>query len=107
MSGSTSESSRSRHRKSQRQNRASTWCRDRLDSDVLPLTQEFLAHMLGSQRSTVSLAAGRLERSGLIDYSRGRLTILDVAAVQARACECYATLRQRELEFGIDPRSVH
>ncbi len=58
--------------------------------------------MLGSQRSTVSLAAGRLERSGMIAYSRGRLTILDLAAVQARACECYASVRRRAVDMGLE-----
>ncbi len=78
-------------------------CQDRLGRDLLPLTQEFLGHMLGSQRSTVSQTAARLEKAGLIRYSRGRITVLDRPGLEARACECYATLRQREREFGIDP----
>jgi CRP-like cAMP-binding protein len=63
---------------------------DRMESDFLHLTQEFLSQMLGVQRSTVTVAAGELQRNGLIGYSRGRIHILDRAGLTARACECYA-----------------
>ena len=62
---------------------------DRTQSDVLNLTQEFLAMMLGSQRSTVTLVAGSLQRSGLIEYQRGRVKILNRANLEAAACDCY------------------
>jgi CRP-like cAMP-binding protein len=62
---------------------------DRMESDFLHLTQEFLSQMLGVQRSTVTVAAGELQRNGLIGYSRGRIHILDRAGLTARACECY------------------
>ena len=70
--------------------------RDRASSDELPLTHEFLADMLGSRRSTVSLAAGTLQKAGLIQYSRGRVKILDRTGLQNSACECYETSKQYE-----------
>jgi CRP-like cAMP-binding protein len=63
---------------------------DRVGSDLLPLTQDYLAVMTGVQRSTVSLMAAPLKKAKIIDYSRGQVTILDRAALEARACECYA-----------------
>ena len=62
---------------------------DRLESSTLNLTQEFLAQMLGSRRSTVTVAAGQLQRQGLIDYARGRIQILDRPGLEGVACECY------------------
>jgi len=62
---------------------------DRMEADSLNLTQEFLAQMLGVQRSTVTVAAGELQRAGLIGYSRGKIHILDRARLSATACECY------------------
>jgi CRP-like cAMP-binding protein len=62
---------------------------DRMESEFLHLTQEFLAQMLGVQRSTVTVAAGELQRQGLIGYSRGRIHILDRAGLTAKTCECY------------------
>ncbi len=62
---------------------------DRIHSDMLNLTQEFLAEMLGSQRTTVALVAGILQRAGHIEYSRGRVRILDRAGLSAVACDCY------------------
>jgi CRP-like cAMP-binding protein len=68
---------------------------DRVRSNVLPLTQEFLAAMLGVRRSGVSEAAGELQRSGLIRYRRGEITIVDRAGLEKTACECYGVDRQR------------
>jgi CRP-like cAMP-binding protein len=62
---------------------------DRMELDSLNLTQEFLAQMLGVQRSTVTVAAGELQRAGLIGYSRGRINILNRVDLTKRACECY------------------
>jgi CRP-like cAMP-binding protein len=62
---------------------------DRMESDELHLTQEFLSQMLGVQRSTVTVAAGVLQRDGLIGYSRGRIHITDRPGLTARTCECY------------------
>jgi CRP-like cAMP-binding protein len=63
---------------------------DRMESEFLHLTQEFLSQMLGVQRSTVTVAAGELQRNGLIGYSRGRIHILDRDGLTAKACECYS-----------------
>lgn len=62
---------------------------DRMETDRLQLTQEFLAQMLGVQRSTVTVAAGALQRGGMIEYSRGRITILNRPMLKDSACECY------------------
>jgi CRP-like cAMP-binding protein len=65
---------------------------DRMETEHLSLTQEFLAQMLGVQRSTVTMAAGILQRSGMIEYSRGRITILKRPMLKDAACECYAII---------------
>ncbi len=62
---------------------------DRIGDSELRLTQEFLSQMLGARRSTVTLVAGTLQRSGLIEYSRGEVKILDRAGLERAACECY------------------
>jgi CRP-like cAMP-binding protein len=62
---------------------------DRTETESLLLTQEFLSQMLGVQRSTVTVAAGELQRAGIISYSRGHIHILDRPALASRACECY------------------
>jgi CRP-like cAMP-binding protein len=67
--------------------------RDLSGSDTLPFTQEFLAEMLGVQRSSVSIVAHTLQRAGLIKYSRGRIQILNLEGLQDAACECYQTVR--------------
>jgi CRP-like cAMP-binding protein len=63
---------------------------DRTEAQSLHLTQEFLSQMLGVQRSTVTVAAGELQRAGLIGYSRGHIHILDRAGLIERTCECYS-----------------
>jgi CRP-like cAMP-binding protein len=68
--------------------------RDRMESDTFFLTQEFLAIMLGSRRTTVTAAAGMLQRKGLIRYSRGRIHIVNPAGLEKEACECYGTVRE-------------
>lgn len=67
--------------------------RDKSGLDDLPMTQEFLATMVATQRTTVSGIASGLKAEGLIRYSRGRLRICDAEELEARACECYATMR--------------
>jgi CRP-like cAMP-binding protein len=62
---------------------------DLTQSESLGLTQEFLAQMLGSQRTTVALVAGLLQRSGLIQYSRGKVRILNREGLESAACDCY------------------
>jgi CRP-like cAMP-binding protein len=65
-----------------------------LVGDELPLTQDFLAQMIGVQRTSVSGVAARLQEEGLIDYHRGRVTILDIKGVERRACECSGVVRE-------------
>jgi len=67
---------------------------DRMESETLHLTQEFLAQMLGVQRSTVTVAAGEMQRKGMIGYSRGRIHILDRPALIGKACECYGIVNE-------------
>jgi CRP-like cAMP-binding protein len=68
---------------------------DVLGSENVPLTQEFLSHMLGVRRTSVSLVAHTLQQAGLIQYSRGKIKILDRAAIEETACECYAVIREK------------
>jgi CRP-like cAMP-binding protein len=67
---------------------------DRLPSNELHMTQELIANMLGVRREGVTEAAGRLQRAGLIEYSRGRITVLDRPGLEARVCECYEVVRK-------------
>lgn len=69
--------------------------RDRLSSDNLPLTQEFLSQMLGTRRSSVTIAAGVLQKAGMISYTRGNVTIVDRHKLEEAACECYGIVRQQ------------
>ena len=63
---------------------------DRLPSNELVMTQELIANMLGVRREGVTEAAGKLQDAGVIQYSRGRITVLDRPKLEARVCECYA-----------------
>jgi CRP-like cAMP-binding protein len=62
---------------------------DRVDADQFLLTQAFLAQMLGVRRASVGMVAGKLQKAGLIRYSRGVITVLDRPGLEAAACECY------------------
>jgi CRP-like cAMP-binding protein len=66
---------------------------DRLPSNELVMTQELIANMLGVRRETVTEAAGKLQDAGVIQYSRGRITVLDRPALEVRTCECYAVVK--------------
>jgi CRP-like cAMP-binding protein len=68
---------------------------DRLDQDALPLTHEFLAEMLGVQRSTVSSVLRSIQMSGLIEQRRGGIQVTDRAGLEQAACECYRKIRSR------------
>ncbi len=70
---------------------------DRLPENRLQMTQELIANMLGVRRQGVTQSAGKLEREGLISYSRGLITVLDRPGLEKRACECYAVVK-RETE---------
>jgi CRP-like cAMP-binding protein len=73
---------------------------DLVGSD-LPLTQEFLAQMMGVQRTSVSGVASRLQEEGLIDYHRGKVRIVSIDGVQRRACECHEAVREQYVDvFG-------
>jgi CRP-like cAMP-binding protein len=76
-------------------------CHDRIQSDRLMLTHDFLGQMLGAPRTTVTLAAGLLHRAGLIEYSRGVVTIQNRAELENAACECYRTVRDEFRRCGL------
>ena len=86
--------------------RCSRWLlltHDRVGDREFPLTQEFLAQMLGVRRASVTAAAGALQNAGLISYSRGRVTVLDREGLEKAACECYGIIRhefERLLPLG-------
>jgi CRP-like cAMP-binding protein len=77
---------------------------DRVASDEIPLTHEFLAQMLGVRRPGVTVAIGILERAGLISHGRGRITVTDRKGLEAASCECYAAIKRREtiLSLGLN-----
>jgi CRP-like cAMP-binding protein len=68
---------------------------DRLGGDLVPLTQDFLAHMLGTRRASVTVAAGILQKAGLITYNRGHVKIDNRSRLEDAACECYAAMKQQ------------
>jgi len=76
-------------------------CHDRMESDAFTITHEFLGHMLGTPRSTVTLAAGILHKAGLVDYSRGQVRIQNRSGLENAACECYQTIRKEFERLGI------
>ena len=67
---------------------------DRLSSNELTMTQELIGNMLGVRREGVTEAAGKLQAAGVIRYSRGKITVLDRAKLEARVCECYAVVKR-------------
>ncbi|MCA1711273.1 MAG: Crp/Fnr family transcriptional regulator [Actinobacteria bacterium] len=82
---------------------------DRVPSGAFPLTQQFLAHMLGVRRASVSEAAGRLAKDGHLAYTRGAVRILDRPGLENRSCECYgviAAMLDRMLGDDVDPAAV-
>jgi len=74
---------------------------DRVDSGSLPISHDFLATMLGTDRPTVSLAAGFLQRKGLIEYTRGAVKIVNRRKLEKSACECYGVIQQYDGELGL------
>jgi CRP-like cAMP-binding protein len=81
-------------------------CADRAHSNTFKMSHEFLADMLGSTRSTVSITAGLLKHEKLIDYTRGVIHILDTHGLERRACECYCVIKDHldnyaEFDSGI------
>jgi CRP-like cAMP-binding protein len=68
---------------------------DRVGKSTFQLTQEFISHMLGTRRASVTVAAGILQKAGLITYTRGQVTIEDRAGLESAACECYEGINQQ------------
>jgi CRP-like cAMP-binding protein len=84
--------------------RLSRWlltCHDRMESDRLRLTHDFLGQMLGAPRTTVTLSARLLQRAGLIRYSRGVVTIRNRSALEKTACECYRVVLSEFQRLGL------
>ena len=73
---------------------------DRVGSAILPFTHEFLAGMLGTGRATVTLAAGILQKAGMIGYHRGAVKIVNRKLLERAVCECYGAIRQVELTIS-------
>ena len=80
------------HEMDQRLARWLLMSQDRLDGNVVPLTQDYLSHMLGTRRASVTVAAGMLQKAGLITYKRGAVTIEDRNRLEKASCECYGVL---------------
>ena len=76
-------------------------CQDRVDSQMLPLTHEFLAQMLGTGRPSVTLAAGVLESAGLIENMRGMVKILNRKSLEEASCECYRVIQHFNGGLGL------
>jgi CRP-like cAMP-binding protein len=74
---------------------------DRVDSAALPITHDFLATMLGTDRPSVSVAAGVFQKKGFIQYTRGAVKIVNRKKLEDSACECYGVIRQYDGEFGL------
>lgn len=97
----------SRHDLSQRLAKWLLMAQDRMDGDVLPLTQDLLARMLGVHRPTISVAAARLQDEQLIRYSPGRITILDRRGLEQAACECHGAATRWYRQFlGLHPAGL-
>jgi CRP-like cAMP-binding protein len=79
-------------------------CANRIQSDELPLTQEFLGQMLGTRRSSVTVAAGILQKAGIISYNRGNVKIVDRPKLEAAACECYGLMQQQRNSWRADTK---
>ena len=67
---------------------------DRLDTNRLVMTQELIANMLGVRREGVTEAAGKLQKAGVIEYRRGKITVLDRQRLEAMSCECYEVVKR-------------
>jgi CRP-like cAMP-binding protein len=80
------------HEVDQRLARWLLMCQDRIGGDFVPLTQEFLGHMLGTRRASVTVAAGMLQKAGHITYNRGKVRIVNRDDLKAASCECYGVL---------------
>jgi CRP-like cAMP-binding protein len=80
---------------------------DRIGDDHLPLTQEFLGQMLGTRRASVSEAAGKLQKAGMITYTRGNVTILNRSKLEQVACDCYGIIQEQKRRWLEETRSTN
>jgi CRP-like cAMP-binding protein len=76
-------------------------CHDRMQADDLPLTHESLAMMLGTRRASVTVAAGILQKAGLIEHLRGHVRIVDRKGLEKAACECYSVIHNEYVRLGL------
>jgi CRP-like cAMP-binding protein len=86
------------------QQRLSRWLlmtQDRVGTGVLPITHDFIATMMGTDRSTVSVAASVLQKKGILEYVRGAVKIVNRRKLEKTACECYGVIQQFEDELGL------
>ncbi len=79
---------------------------DRLGGNLVPLTQDFLAHMLGTRRASVTVAAGILQKAGFITYNRGKVKIDDRSGLEDAVCECYAAMRQQSDNWEKEAKAI-
>ena len=79
---------------------------DRAGGEALPYTHEFLSHMLGANRKSVTLAAQSMQTAGLISYRRGTIQVLDRAGLEKASCECYAIVKERFDAFLTPPSTA-
>ena len=77
---------------------------DRIGGDTMPLTQEFLGQMLGTRRSSVSMAANILQKAGMITYTRGNVTIVDKPKLTEAACDCYEIIQNHQVNWQAETR---
>jgi len=82
-------------------------CLDRLPSNRLDMTQELIANLLGVRRESIAVVAGKLQSAGLINYSRGHITVLDRPHLEERACECYAVVKREYDRLLPSDRPAH
>jgi CRP-like cAMP-binding protein len=79
---------------------------DRAEGEALPYTHEFLSHMLGANRKSVTLAAQSLQTAGLISYQRGKIQVVNRGGLEQASCECYAIVRERFEAFLTPPSTA-
>jgi hypothetical protein len=79
---------------------------DRAGGEALPYTHEFLSHILGANRKSVTLAAQSMQNAGLISYRRGTIQVLDRAGLEQASCECYAIVKERFDAFLTPPSTA-
>ncbi|MFP2767950.1 Crp/Fnr family transcriptional regulator [Oceanisphaera sp. KMM 10153] len=76
---------------------------DRLPDNCLTMTQELIANMLGVRREGVTIAAGKLQQLGVIEYHRGHITVLDRTRLEQLSCECYAVVKKETDRLQLSP----